>query len=61
VREYERVKLALKNGIAAEQIALMTGMQPTVVRAYLKLLTHYQPDLAVNLPVPAAPSGKQGR
>ena len=51
LRDYERVKMSLKSGIATGQIALMTGIQPNVVRAYVELLEQYHPEL---LPVTAS-------
>lgn len=48
LRDYERVKLLLKNGIGIEQIAPMIDMRPSVVDAYVKLLQQYHPDLLSN-------------
>jgi len=52
IRDYERVKMSLKHGIAVSEIGLMTGMQPNVVRAYAKLIAQYHPEL---LPVASTP------
>jgi len=54
LRDYERVKLSLKVGIAAEQVPLMTGMQPNVVRAYVQLLKKYHPVLLAAAPAPVS-------
>ncbi len=48
LRDYERVKLLLKNGISVDQIAPMIDMQPSVVNAYVKLIHQYHPDLLSN-------------
>ena len=48
LRDYERVKLLLKNGITVEQIAPMIDMQPSVVNAYVELIRQYHPDLLSN-------------
>ena len=48
LRDYERVKLLLRNGITVEQIAPMIEMQPSVVDAYVKLIHQYHPDLLSN-------------
>ena len=45
LRDYERVKLLLKNGISIEQISPMIDMQPSVVKAYVELIQRYLPDL----------------
>jgi hypothetical protein len=45
LRDYERVKLLLKNGITVQQVAPMIDMQPSVVNAYVKLIHQYHPDL----------------
>ena len=49
IGDYERVKLALRRQIRPEEIAQMTGLQPSVVKAYVKLVHKYHPDLQ---PVP---------
>ena len=45
LRDYERVKLLLRHAIPIERIGLLSGLQPTVVNAYVKLVAKYQPDL----------------
>jgi hypothetical protein len=47
LRDYERVKLALQRQIDPDQIAPLTGLQPGVVDAYVKLVEKYHPDLLV--------------
>lgn len=48
LRDYERVKLLLKNGLCIEQIPPMIDMQPSVVNAYVELTQQYHPDLISN-------------
>jgi hypothetical protein len=45
VRDYERVKLMIKNRIPVEKIPARIGMQPSLVKAYAKLIAQYHPDL----------------
>jgi len=45
LRDYERVKLSLRRNIPPAQIAEVTGLQPAVVKAYLKMTCKYHPDL----------------
>jgi hypothetical protein len=45
IRDYERVKLLLKQNIPVEQISQLIEMQPSVVNAYVKLVCQYHPDL----------------
>jgi hypothetical protein len=45
VRDYERVKLMIKNRIPVETISAMIGMQSSLVKAYAKLIAQYHPDL----------------
>ena len=45
LRDYERVKLALRMQIVPEEIASVTGLQPAVTKAYVKLVGVYHPDL----------------
>jgi hypothetical protein len=47
LRDYERVKLALQRQIDPDQIAPLTGLQPGVVNAYVKLVEKYHPNLPV--------------
>jgi hypothetical protein len=55
LRDYERVKLLLRHSIPVEQISSMSGLQPTVVQAYVKLIRQYHPDLLPDSQL--APSG----
>jgi hypothetical protein len=55
LRDYERVKLLLRHAIPVEQISSMSGLQPTVVLAYVKLIQQYHPDLLPDSQL--APSG----
>jgi len=52
LRDYERVKLLLRHTIPVDQIGSMSGLQPTVVNAYVKLMQQYHPDL---LPISELP------
>jgi len=45
LRDYERVKLLLKQAVPVEQMAQLIEMQPSVVDAYVKLVEQYHPDL----------------
>ncbi len=45
LRDYERVKLLMKNGLPVEKIPGLIDMQPNVVQAYVKLVTKYHPEL----------------
>lgn len=49
IRDYERVKLALKRLMPPTDIAQMTGLQPSVAKAYLALVAKYHPDLQPTL------------
>jgi DNA-binding CsgD family transcriptional regulator len=53
IRDYERVKLLLKNQNSAERIAYITGLQPNVVNAYIGMVHQYHPDLAPEQVSPA--------
>lgn len=46
IRDYERVKLLLKNRNSLEHIVYITGMQTNVVQAYIGMVCQYHPDLA---------------
>ena len=46
IRDYERVKLLLKNQDSIQRIVYITGMQPSVVKAYVGMVYKYHPDLA---------------
>jgi hypothetical protein len=48
LRDYERVKLFLRNEVPVEQISALSGLQPTVVYAYVNLIRQYHPDLLPN-------------
>lgn len=45
LRDYGRVKLALKRHIADQDISRLLGLQPNVVKAYLKMVCCYHPEL----------------
>jgi hypothetical protein len=45
LRDYERVKLLLRRQVPSEEIASLTGLQPSVVKAYVQLIALYHPDL----------------
>ena len=47
IRDYERIKLLLQRRIPAEQMARLIEMQPSVVHAYVKLVSQYHPDLTL--------------
>jgi hypothetical protein len=55
LRDYAPVKLLLQRAIPVEQIGAVSGLQPTVVQAYVKLVQHYHPNLLPNSELP--PSG----
>jgi len=53
IRDYERVKLLIKHGMPTDQIPAMIDMQPSLTRAYVKLIAQYHPELlsvGVSLP-----------
>jgi hypothetical protein len=45
LRDYERVKLMLRHAIPVAQINSVSGLQPSVVQAYVKLIQQYHPKL----------------
>ena len=45
LRDYERVKLLLRRLVPIEEIASLIGLNPSVVKAYVKLIAQYHPDL----------------
>lgn len=45
IRDYERVKLALKRHIAAKDIGRVLGLLPNVVKAYREMVYRYHPEL----------------
>jgi len=53
IRDYERVKLLLKNQESMERIVYLTGMQPNVVKAYAGMVYQYHPELAPEQVSPA--------
>jgi hypothetical protein len=53
IRDYERVKLLLKNQESIERIVYLTGMQPNVVKAYAGMVYQYHPELAPEQVTPA--------
>lgn len=55
LRDYERVKLLLQHTIPVAQISSISGLQPTVAQAYVKLTQQYHPELLPNSEL--APSG----
>jgi len=52
LRDYERVKLALQRQFTPDQIAPLTGLQPGVVGAYVKLVGEHHPDLLAGSQLP---------
>jgi DNA-binding CsgD family transcriptional regulator len=47
IRDYERVKLLLQQGISEEQIRRLTDMQPNRIKTYVKLVYKYHSDLEI--------------
>ena len=45
LRDYERVKLLLHHQTPVAEIALLSGLQPSVVNAYVNLIGQFRPDL----------------
>lgn len=45
IRDYERVKLLLKQATPVEQIAQLISLQPSVVKAYAILIAKFHPQL----------------
>jgi len=45
LRDYARVKLLLSHQTPPEEIAPLTGLQPGIVKAYVKLVRRFHPDL----------------
>jgi hypothetical protein len=50
IRDYERIKLMLKQPIPIGQIAQLINMQPSLVKAYVKLVTKHHPELLPGQP-----------
>jgi hypothetical protein len=45
IRDYERIKLLLKQATPVEQIAPLINLQPSVVKAYVILIARFHPQL----------------
>jgi hypothetical protein len=45
IRDFERVKLLLERDIDPSEVPSLIGLQPSVVKAYLKIIRKHQPDL----------------
>ena len=45
IRDYERVKLLLKNGTPQNQVPILINRQNSVVEAHVELLEKYHPNL----------------
>ena len=45
IRDYERVKLAVKHRMPIQQIPALIAMQPSLTQAYVKLIALYHPNL----------------
>ena len=52
IRDYERLKLLCEHNIPLGLIPAMSGMQPSVVEAYAKLIAKFHPDLLLAYDVP---------
>ena len=48
LRDYERVKLLLQRQVPIDEIAPLIGLPPSVVKAYVKLIAQYHPELIPN-------------
>jgi len=48
LRDYQRVKLLLRRQTPPEEIAPLTGMQPGVVKAYVKFVRRFHPGLTAD-------------
>jgi hypothetical protein len=53
IRDYERVKLLLRNGDSAAHIQYVTQLQPSVVEAYTGMVYQHHPDLVPESMSPA--------
>ena len=53
IRDYERVKLLLRNEMCPEQIPYLADMRPNVVKAYVGMVYLYHSDLAPEQVSPA--------
>jgi hypothetical protein len=45
IRDFERVKLLVERDIDPSEVPSLIGLQPSVVKAYLKIIRKHQPDL----------------
>jgi hypothetical protein len=45
IRDYERVKLLLKNEVSPKRIEYITQLQPSVVQAYITMVREHHPNL----------------
>lgn len=45
IRDFERVKLLVERDIDPSEVPALIGLQPSVVKAYLKIIRKHQPDL----------------
>jgi hypothetical protein len=52
IRDYERVKLLLQQGIPVEQVSRLINMQPNVVNSYVELVHKYHPNLVPDAKLP---------
>ncbi len=52
IRDYERVKLLCEHRIPQDQIPALSGIQPSVVKSYAKLIEKYHPDLLLSQNIP---------
>jgi hypothetical protein len=53
IRDYERVKLLLRNQTCPERISYLADMKPNVVNAYIDMVSQYHPDLVSEQMSPA--------
>ena len=53
IRDYEKVRLLLKNQMSTDKIVRLTGMQPNVVKAYVGMVYQHHPDLSPGQVSPA--------
>ncbi len=54
IRDYERVRLLLKQAFPVEQIGTLTGLLPNVVQAYVALAYQFHPELKPTAALSAA-------
>jgi len=48
LRDYERIKLSLRRSVSVDDIPSLIGLQPSVVKDYVKLIAQFHPDLLPN-------------